>query len=881
MANIDPVNEPYDDNLYFDPSVLDKKEYEDFSHFFQVDIVFGSREELINWAKETAVSHCHRLICQSRRENAQYMTCDKYGHGRQTNIDVEDPRNSGTKKCGCPFKLIGKRSRFDELWRLTVSDGRHSHRPTLFPHGQGTTSRITPQQKARIKELRNSHVKPMLIMDRLRKDDPTIQTSMKHVYNELAKIKSEEMEGMTVIQFMMHNFQKGEYRYWHRVDSETSNTITDIMFACPESIQLLRLFPYVILMDCTYKTNKYGMPLLEIIGITPVGRNYTIAVAFMSHEDADTYEWTLNCLKELLDGVEPDAILTDRELGLLKALPNVFPFSYHMLCIFHINRNVEANATKFMGGNKDQGLIFRRVLWAKLVKSETEEEYHYNYNEIVGRYAGYPRLIQYLNDTWLIYKEKFVRAYTRNVYHFGNTSTNRVESAHSSAKGWLNASTGGLDNVQGKLRDQVYIQISELKCDFSLSSKIRKHTAAWPCFQGLICYVTHLALEKLDEEMESPAMQDPSICTHYLWNTHGLPCACKIVQKMEDNDTFVISDLHPFWSTMAVEPSELPEYQVNREEIVDRQIDDLNCNLKKMNYTSKINAVASLRGIVYPSTSHLSEPSFVKTKGRPKNNSTKRDPSGWQYHIDEETIKSSCGSKGRQTSSGAKIPKTKVERSTDGTPQSKMKGRGSRIPTQESAAPTIPAHEGIDFYSFVPRFMVRLIQDYVNVMADGNCGYRCVAQAVYGDQERWPQVRGELLIELYEHASVYTAMFGSTGYVEVIRKCDWTSGPCPQAYWMDMNEMGLAIATRYSALVVLLTQVGSMTYLPMFGSGHLSCMIVVTLHNNHFMFVNLVANSPLPPIHPAWVRHRAKNLRHLLKTYKPRLLLYEQLKSGR
>ncbi|XP_012851063.1 PREDICTED: uncharacterized protein LOC105970782, partial [Erythranthe guttata] len=234
---------PYDDNLYFDPSVLDKKEYEDFSHFFQVDIVFGSREELINWAKETAVSHCHRLICQSRRENAQYMTCDKYGHGRQTNIDVEDPRNSGTKKCGCPFKLIGKRSRFDELWRLTVSDGRHSHRPTLFPHGQGTTSRITPQQKARIKELRNSHVKPMLIMDRLRKDDPTIQTSMKHVYNELAKIKSEEMEGMTVIQFMMHNFQKGEYRYWHRVDSETSNTITDIMFACPESIKLLRLFP--------------------------------------------------------------------------------------------------------------------------------------------------------------------------------------------------------------------------------------------------------------------------------------------------------------------------------------------------------------------------------------------------------------------------------------------------------------------------------------------------------------------------------------------------------------------------------------------------------------------------------------------------------------
>ncbi|XP_012829974.1 PREDICTED: uncharacterized protein LOC105951131 [Erythranthe guttata] len=327
MTNIDLVNERYEDNLYFDPAVLERNEYEDFSHF--VDIVFDSREELIN-------------------------------------------------------------------------DGKHTHPPTLFPHGHGTTSRITPQQKARIKELRNSHVKPMLIMDRLRKDDPTIQTSMKHVYNELANIKSEEIEGMTVIQFLMHNFQQGEYRYWHRVDSETNNTITDVMFACPESIKLLRLFLYVILMDCTYKTNKYGMSLLEIIGITPVGRNFTIAFAFMSHEDADTYEWT-------------------------------------------------------------RGEILRQI-------------------RIYGRQqrpmSNIPTLIQYLNDTRLIYKEKFVRAYSRNVYHFSNTSTNRVESAHSSAKGWLNASTGGLDNVQGKLRDQVYIQISQQKWEFSLSPKIRKHNIA-------------------------------------------------------------------------------------------------------------------------------------------------------------------------------------------------------------------------------------------------------------------------------------------------------------------------------------------------------------------------------------------------------------------
>ncbi|XP_012842403.1 PREDICTED: uncharacterized protein LOC105962636 [Erythranthe guttata] len=172
------------------------------------------------------------------------------------------------KKCGCPFKLIGTKSRFDELWLLTVIDGKHTHPQTLFPHRHGTTSHITPQQKARIQELKISHVKPMFIMDRLRKDDPIIQTSMKHVYRG--------------------------YRYWHRVDSETSNAITDVMVAFPKSIKLLRLFVYVILMDCTYKTDKYKMTLLEMIGITPVGNNFMIVVAFMPHEGADTYEWTLN-----------------------------------------------------------------------------------------------------------------------------------------------------------------------------------------------------------------------------------------------------------------------------------------------------------------------------------------------------------------------------------------------------------------------------------------------------------------------------------------------------------------------------------------------------------------------------------------------------------
>ncbi|WP_409226421.1 hypothetical protein [Klebsiella pneumoniae] len=37
--------------------------------------------------------------------------------------------------------------------------------------------------------------------------------------------------------------------------------MASIFWAHPESIKLVKCFPHVLLMDCTYKTNKYKMQL--------------------------------------------------------------------------------------------------------------------------------------------------------------------------------------------------------------------------------------------------------------------------------------------------------------------------------------------------------------------------------------------------------------------------------------------------------------------------------------------------------------------------------------------------------------------------------------------------------------------------------------------
>ncbi|XP_012833608.1 PREDICTED: uncharacterized protein LOC105954483 [Erythranthe guttata] len=823
-----------------------------------------------------AVSHGHEIRRQSFHEGRQYLTCKRAYKGRGKNIGVVTSWKSGSIKCMCPFALWGKEGR-DGLWRLTIKNGNHNHNPHKYSQGIRSLNRLTQEQREVTKLLKNSHVKPKEILHHLRQTNPNTSAALRDVYNESAKTRREKMKGKIVVQHLWHKLSESGYSKWHRTNS-AGDTVQDVMFAHPHSINLLQLFPYVILMDCTYKTKRYEMPFLEIIGITPVGRNFTIAVAFMSREDEDTYAWTLRCLRDILPSeAEPEVILTDRELGLLKALPNVFPQSNHMLCLYHINRNVEANATKFLG-NKNHGVFFRRTVWEKLVNSETEEEYGFNYSEMVSLYGEYPKLITYVNHTWLIYKERFVKYWTNNILHFGNTTTNRVKSAHRASKSWLQTWTGAIDTVQNQLDAQVHLQVNELKVKNERSRTVRMYGTSYPCFGALICNVSHNALDLLDEELEK-LQQNPDRCNCYLSRTHGLPCACQIAVKIAEGDTYYPQQIHPFWRTLTVEPMTIPyqdEEPFDRAIAIQKALFDEFKKLSKMDYMSQKYAANYLRDINNPASTHLEEPSFVNAKRRPKNNAMKHDLSGYEHIMNRKIdVKSSPGSRGR------KIP---TKEPTEGTPGSKLKGRG-RGRTKSTEEAVVTAGDWVDFFSFLPSFLAQSIASYVNVRADGNCGYRCIAKIIYGSQERWPQVRTDLVAEFMERHHLYADMFGGDEegrnvVVDHILTCSHESGPAPQTKWMS-TDMGLAIATRYNAMVIIFTEFGSFTYLPLVGNPALSNIIPMSLHNYHFMILRVPVYCPLPRLHPQWRYYAAPNLLALQDFYADRLALWTTLNDAK
>jgi MULE transposase domain len=117
------------------------------------------------------------------------------------------------------------------------------------------------------------------------------------IYNMRGRVRNAEMGGVTAIQWLADKLD-----FFFRIDTalDNPNRVIRLFFAHPASIKLLESHPDVLLIDCTYKTNRLNMPLLNICRAT--GNNMTpqFVVAFLSGEKEEDYTWAMEKFKKML-----------------------------------------------------------------------------------------------------------------------------------------------------------------------------------------------------------------------------------------------------------------------------------------------------------------------------------------------------------------------------------------------------------------------------------------------------------------------------------------------------------------------------------------------------------------------------------------------------
>jgi hypothetical protein len=178
----------------------------------------------------------------------------------------------------------------------------------------------------------NAGIAPREIRSYLHAQSNTNATQQ-DIYNCIAQGKRELVKGQSSIHALANELDNEGF--WSRMRLDEQNKVTAVFFAHPKSLAYLKSYPDLLILDCTYKTNKYKMPLLDIVGVDACQRSFCVAFAFLSGEEEADYNWALERLRsmyELCGATSPSVILTDRCLACMNAVATCFPQAVSLLC---------------------------------------------------------------------------------------------------------------------------------------------------------------------------------------------------------------------------------------------------------------------------------------------------------------------------------------------------------------------------------------------------------------------------------------------------------------------------------------------------------------------------------------------------------------------
>ncbi|KAI5395777.1 hypothetical protein KIW84_062092 [Lathyrus oleraceus] len=387
---------------------------------------------------------------------------------------------------------------------------------------------MTTYEKQHVADLTKRHVPPRHILLSLQDRDPENVTRITQVYKHKSVIQKEIRGPRSEIQHLFKLIEDAGYVYWSR-KKDDSEVVREIFWAHPDSVKLLNIFLIVLIMDSTYKTNKYRQPLFGIVGMTSTELTFVVAFAYMESEQTENFCWVLEKLKELFVKKDlcPQVILTDRDLSLMKAIEIVFLRSINLLCRFHINKNVGAKCKQHVVNDLQKTID---TLWMEVVWASDEVEYGQRLHQLEQACVDYSGFMNYVKDTWLTpHKHRFVGEWINRVLHLGNTTTNWVESAHWKLKQMLGNSIGDMVKCWEAMNNNLRLQLGNIKASFQNSFYEVEHAHISPFYGYLRGSVSRAALRRIAEELlrVDYVGTNKKICGCTTRKSYGLPCACE------------------------------------------------------------------------------------------------------------------------------------------------------------------------------------------------------------------------------------------------------------------------------------------------------------------------------------------------------------------
>jgi hypothetical protein len=394
-------------------------------------------------------------------QQTRWVNCTRGGPRHNTRVATPNRQRRSASLITdepCRFRAALRHDITSNRWTWDITQQRHSHAAVADISSLAIHRRNTRRATPGVTQLINAtwdaaHGGPKDALELVRTMFPNALITPQDVRNQWSRHSSILDGGLPAIQAL---FQELDVQFVYNSVIDEDDALVHLVLFHHKAIDALRRWPYTLCIDTTYKTNQHGLYLCQIVGTSALNTSFIVGQAFLSSESTEAYEFVVDWLRQIYraNGLDdPTSITTDKSDALISALKRFFPTVPRLLCLWHVNKNVEAKAKIFFKAKlrEDPHLSATQVYdnvgrqwsafqtdWSTLLYSNNINDYHINYAKLYEKWgSSEPEMLTYLEKEWLSQKEHVIVAWTSKYLHFGNATTSRVEGVHRHVKSQL------------------------------------------------------------------------------------------------------------------------------------------------------------------------------------------------------------------------------------------------------------------------------------------------------------------------------------------------------------------------------------------------------------------------------------------------------------
>ncbi|KAK7299776.1 hypothetical protein RJT34_10603 [Clitoria ternatea] len=222
--------------------------------------------------------------------------------------------------------------------------------------------------------------------------------------------------------------------FFYAVQDDNDHLCGNIFWADATSRMNYSYFGDAVILDTTYKTNRYRVPFASFTGFNHHGQPVLFGCALILNESESSFIWLFRTWLHAMSGRHPVSITTDLDPFIQVTVAQVLPSTRHRFCKWSIFRETQAKLAHLCESHPAFETEFKKCV----NENETVDEFESYWHSLLERF-------DVMDNEWLqsMYnaREHWVPVYLRDTF-FGEISLNEgSECLNIFFDGHVNAST--------------------------------------------------------------------------------------------------------------------------------------------------------------------------------------------------------------------------------------------------------------------------------------------------------------------------------------------------------------------------------------------------------------------------------------------------------